>query len=119
VSQTDTKSQIETAGRRFIEEIPALAPLKLSVKLDLQHRSDHQMYRVQFPGPEVSKDIASPAMLEVSMMRHDFNELIDPKMHLAQWIDAFEKGKIKVSGDGAMIKLIANVVERQQRRKGG
>jgi hypothetical protein len=119
MSQTDTKEQIQAAGRRFIEEIPALAPLKLSVKLDLQHRADHQVYRVEFPGPEVSKDIATPAMLEVSIMRHDFNDLTDPKMHLPQWIDALEAGKIKVSGDGAISKLIANVVERQQRRKGG
>lgn len=119
MSQTDTKTLIEHAGQQFIAEVPALAPLKLSVKLDLQHKSDHQVYRVEFPGPEVSKDLASPAMIEMNMMRQDFNDLADPKKGLPEWIDALEKGKVKFSGDGAIIKLIANVVERQQRRKGG
>ncbi|MBJ7347607.1 MAG: hypothetical protein JHC87_03425 [Thermoleophilaceae bacterium] len=119
MSQLDTKALIEQAGQNFIAAVPALEPLKLSVKLDLQHRADHQLYRVEFPGPSVSKEIDVPAMVEMQIMRSDFNELADPKMGLKQWTEALETGKIKIHGDSAIIKLIANVVERQQRRKGG
>jgi len=52
-------------------------------------------------------------------MRHDFNEMVAPKAGLNQWLEAFEAGKIKPGGDPGLLKLIANVIERQQRRKGG
>jgi len=119
VSQTDTKAQLEDAGRRFIAAVPALAPLKLSVKVDLQAKGDHQVYRLSFPGPEVSKDISAPAMVDVLVMRQDFNTITDPRSGLPQWIEAYDQGKIKISGEGGMVKLIAKVIEKQQRRQGG
>ncbi|MFY9265463.1 MAG: hypothetical protein WAO61_08565 [Solirubrobacterales bacterium] len=118
MSQTDTKTQLEEAGRRFIEAVPALAPLKLSVKVDLQAKGDHQMYRLDFPGPVVSKDVSTPAMVDVLVMRQDFNTITDPRYGLTHWIEAFDDGRIKVNGEGGMVKLIARVIEKQQRRKG-
>ena len=45
-SATDTKDLIETGVRRFLEEVPALQPLKLVVGLELRGRGDVQLYRV-------------------------------------------------------------------------
>src|SRR5436305_14347790 len=59
-SPSDTKSLIETAVRRFLAEVPALQPLKLVAGLELRGRGDVQMYRVELPGPKVSKDMSAP-----------------------------------------------------------
>ncbi|MGH2907313.1 MAG: hypothetical protein ACRDKI_11175 [Solirubrobacterales bacterium] len=119
MSQGDTKAQLEEAGRRFIKAVPALAPLKLSVRVDLQAKGDHQQYRLDFPGPEVEKDSGAPAMIDVLVMRQDFNDILDPRKGMTQWIEAFDQGKIKISGEGGMVKLVAKVIEKQQRRHGG
>jgi hypothetical protein len=119
VSQTDTKSQLEAAGRRFIEAVPALAPLALVVNVDLQAKGDHQLYKLTFPGPTVEKDDGTPAMIDVLVMRQDFNDILDPRKGLPQWIEAYDQGKIKISGEGGMVKLVAKVIEKQQRRHGG
>lgn len=119
MSTTDTKEQLQEAGGRFIEAVPALAPLKLSVRVDLQAKGDHQQYRLDFPGPEVSRDSGSPAMIDLLVMRQDFNEIIDPRKGLPEWIAAYDQGKIKISGEGGMVKLVAKVIEKQQRRHGG
>lgn len=119
MSQTDTKSQLEEAGRRFIEAVPALAPLALSVRVDLQAKGDHQQYRLDFPGPEVSKDSGKPAMIDLLVMRQDFNDIIDPRKGMPEWIEAYDLGKVKISGEGGMVKLVAKVIEKQQRRHGG
>lgn len=118
MSQVDTKHQLEEAGRRFIEAVPALATLALVVKVDLQAKGDHQMYKLTFPGPTVEKDDGNPAMIDLLIMRQDFNTLLDPRFGLTEWTEAFEQGKIKASG-GGMLQLVQRVIEKQQRRKGG
>ncbi|MBI5310756.1 MAG: hypothetical protein HZB14_07005 [Actinobacteria bacterium] len=118
MSQIDTRHQLEEAGRRFIEAVPALATLALVVKVDLQAKGDHQMYKLTFPGPSVEKDDGSPAMIDMLIMRQDFNTLLDPRFGLKEWTEAFEQGKIKASG-GGMLQLVQRVIEKQQRRKGG
>ena len=61
MSQAETKSLIETAVKRFLDEVPALQKLKLVAGLDLRARHDTQQYRVELPGPKVTKDIAADA----------------------------------------------------------
>jgi hypothetical protein len=114
-SPTDTKSLIETAVRRFLEEVPALENLKLIIGLELRGRGDVQMYRVQMPGPAVTKDIASDSQVRLEVQRATFNELAT-KGHVAEWRAAFEHGEAKVTGIEQFIKLIAQVVERQEER---
>ena len=111
----DTKSLIETAVNRFLEEVPALQPLKLVVGLELRARHDVQLYRVELPGPKVTKDIASDAKVRLEVQRAQFNELAT-KGHIADWEQAFAKGEAKATGIDQVLKLIANVVERQQER---
>src|SRR5213080_2678367 len=65
LSQADTKALIETAVKRFLDDVPALQKLKLVAGLDLRARHDTQMYRVELPGPKVTKDIAADAKVRV------------------------------------------------------
>jgi hypothetical protein len=111
----DTKSLIETAVNRFLQEVPALQPLKLVAGLDLRARHDVQMYRVELPGPKITKDIAADAKVRLEVQRARFNELAT-KGHIADWEQAFAKGEAKATGIDQVLKLIANVVARQQER---
>ena len=74
------------------------------------------MYRVEMPGPKVTKDIAADAKvrLEIRAAR-TFNELAT-KGHVADWREAFEHGDAKATGIDQVLKLIVNVVERQEER---
>jgi hypothetical protein len=95
--------------------VPALKPLKLVVGLDLRGRGDVQMYRIEMPGPTVTKDIASDSKVRVSVPRSEFNELAT-KGHIKDWREAFVHGEAKATGIEQVMKLIVNVVERQEER---
>jgi hypothetical protein len=100
---------------RFLEEVPALQPLKLVAGLELRGRGDVQLYRVELPGPKVSKAIAADAKVTLSLPRSHFNELAT-KGHVKEWREAFEHGDAKATGIEQVMKLIVNVVERQEER---
>jgi hypothetical protein len=112
---SDTRTLIETAVTRFLEEVPALAPLKLVAGLELRGRGDIQMYRVQMPGPQVTKDIASDAQVRLEVNRATFNELAT-KGHIADWRAAFEHGDARATGIEQFLRLITQVVEKQEER---
>ena len=112
---SDTKSLIEGAVDRFLAEVPALTNLKLVAELELRARGDVQRYRVEVPGPKVSKDIAADAKVRISIPRSHFNALAT-KGHVRDWREAFEKGDAQASGIDQVMKLIVNVVERQEER---
>jgi hypothetical protein len=114
-SPSDTKSLIETAVERFLDEVPALAPMKLVAGLELRGRGDVQLYRVEVPGPKVTKDVAADAKVRLSVNRSQFNELAT-KGHVRDWREAFAHGDAKVTGIEQVLKLIVNVVERQEER---
>jgi hypothetical protein len=95
--------------------VPALQPLKLVAGLELRGRGDIQMYRVELPGPKVTKDIAADAKVRVSVPRSHFNELAT-KGHVKDWREAFAHGDAKATGIDQILKLIVNVVERQEER---
>jgi hypothetical protein len=111
----DTKSLIETAIKRFLDEVPALQQLKIVVGLELRARHDTQIYRVELPGPKVSKDVPSDAKVTLTVSRSHFNELAT-KGNVRHWRDAFAHGDAKATGVEQVMKLIANVVERQEER---
>ena len=112
---SDTKSLIETAVKRFLEEVPALANLKLVAGLELRGRGDIQIYRVELPGPKVSKDVPSDAKVTLMVNRSQFNDLAT-KGHIRDWREAFVHGDAKATGIEQVMKLIVNVVERQEER---
>jgi hypothetical protein len=47
--------------------------------------------------------------------RSHFNELADDG-RLTNWVEAYEHGHVRVSGDHAVIKLLGNVIQRQLAR---
>lgn len=105
-----------TAIERFQAEVPALAPLKLVFELELRGRGDVQMFRVELPGPKISKAASTQdARVSVEVNRSDFNRLAE-EGHVADYRAAFEAGQIRVNGDSGIQKLIAQVVERHEQR---
>ena len=111
----DTKALIETAVNRFLEEVPALQPLKLVAGLELRARGDTQLYRIELPGPKVTKDIAADARVTLEVPRPKFNELAT-KGRVKDWREAFERGEAKATGIDQVMRLIVQVVERQEER---
>ena len=119
MSAADTKALIADAIERLTAEMPALGQLKLVVRLQLHARGgDAPIWRVEVPGPKVDRDPAGDARLQVSIARSHFNELAEDG-RLAHWIDAYEHGHVRVSGDGSVIKLLANVIQRRHARARG
>jgi hypothetical protein len=114
-SQTDTKSLIETAVNRFLDEVPALKPMKLVAGVEFRARGDVQMYRVELPGPRVTKDIAADAKVRLSISRSHFNDLAT-KGQVKDWREAFAHGDAQATGIEQVMKLIVNVVERHEQR---
>jgi hypothetical protein len=110
-----TAQLIETAVRRFQTEVPALAKLKLVFGLELRGRGDVQLYRVELPGPKISKAVAGDARVSVSIPRSHFNELAS-EGRVKDYREAYEAGHIKVEGDANVQKLVAQVVARHEQR---
>ena len=118
MSTDDAKTLIEMAVRRFIDEVPALAPLKLVFAVELRGRGDVQLYRVELGGHDditVAKGIAEDARIRVEMPRAFFNAMAK-EAHIADWREAFTYGQAKASGVDQILKLIVHVVEKQEER---
>ena len=112
----DAKALIEIATRRFLEEVPALEPIKLIVGVELRGKGDTQQFRLEMPALKVTKDPALDARVRVDMRREFFN-VMAREGRVPDWIEAFTYGQAKASGPDQFIKLIVNVVERQQERQ--
>jgi hypothetical protein len=110
-----TQELIKTAVERFQAELPALAKLKLTFELELRGRGDVQMFRVELPGPQISKGADPNARVTVSMPRSHFNELAR-EGRLRDYRDAYDAGQIKASGDPNIQKLIGQVIARHEER---
>jgi hypothetical protein len=110
-----TPELIRTAVERFQAEVPALANLKLVFGLELRAKHDVQLYRVELPGPNISKDLGQDERILVEIDRPQFNELAE-KGTLRSYRRAAETGHIKATGDSNVVKLIAQVVEKQEER---
>lgn len=110
-----TSDLIRTAVERFQAEVPALQKLKLVFGLELKAKHDIQLYRVELPGPKITKDLAQDERVLVEVDRPQFNELAE-KGTLKSYRRAVETGHIKATGDSNVVKLIAQVVEKQEER---
>jgi hypothetical protein len=110
-----TPDLIRIAVERFQAEVPALQKLKLVFGLELKGRGDVQLYRVELPGPKISKDLAQDERVLVQVDRPQFNELAE-KGTLKSYRKAAETGHIKATGDSNVKKLVVQVVERQEQR---
>jgi hypothetical protein len=111
----DAKTLIELAIRRFVEEVPALAPIKLVVGLELRGRGDVQQFRLEMPDLKVTRGPAADARVRLDMRREFFN-VMAREAKIPDWVEAFTYGQAKASGPEQFLKLIVNVVDRQQER---
>ncbi|HKH87672.1 MAG TPA: hypothetical protein VKA05_02570 [Acidimicrobiales bacterium] len=112
----DAKALIELATRRFIEEVPALAPIKLLVSVELRGRGDVQHFSLQMPEVKVAKGSPPDPHVRVDMRREFFN-VMAREGKVPDWIEAFTYGQAKASGPEQFLKLIVKVVEAQQERE--
>jgi hypothetical protein len=103
MSTADTKALIEEAVHNFQAEVPALTKLRLVIELELRGRGDIQLFRVEVPGPRLS------------VPRSHFNELAR-EGKVRHWREAFQSGTVKATGPAEILKLIQNVVEKQEER---
>jgi hypothetical protein len=110
-----TQDLIKTAIENFQREVPALANLKLVFELELRGRGDVQMFRVELPGPKITKGSTQDTRVTVSIPRSHFNELAADGS-VKHYREAVESGQLKATGDPGIQKLIAQVVERHEQR---
>ena len=110
-----TADLIRTAVERFQAEVPAMQKLKLVFGLELKGRGDIQLYRVELPGPKISKDLSQDERVLVQIDRPQFNELAE-RGTVKSYRKAYETGHIKATGDSNVLKLVGQVVERQEQR---
>lgn len=115
MATADTKALIEQAVANVRREVPALERLKLVLELELRGRGDIQLFRVELPGPRITRDIASDAKVRLSVPRPHFNELARDGT-LRQWREAFESGTVRATGPTEILRLIESVVARQEER---
>ena len=115
MATAETKALIEEAITNFQREVPALTKLKLVLELELRGRGDIQLFRVEVPGPRITRDIASDAKVRLSVPRQDFNFLAREGT-IRHWREAFESGIVRATGPQEILRLIASVVERQEER---
>jgi hypothetical protein len=112
----NAKTLLEQATRSFLDEVPALKPLTLVVRVDLHGRGDTQQFRVELPQIDVRKDVAADARVRIEMRRDFFNAMVENGAKVADWREAFEHGQAKATGVEQYMRLIINVVERQEER---
>src|SRR6266550_7189520 len=111
MAATSTSDLIAAAVGSFEREVPALAKLKLVIRLELRGRGDVQVFRVRVPGPDVTKGEPDDARLEIALSRSVFNQFAE-KGQVADWREAYDHGDIRVAGDPEIQKLIGTVIER-------
>lgn len=115
-ASSDTRAQIERAISNVVEEVPALAPLKLTFALVLRGRGDLQQYRIELPGPKISKEVAADARVTIEMPRSFFNVMAEEGARVADWREAFHYGQAKATGVPQILKLVERVVEMHEER---
>ena len=69
MSSGDTRALIAQAVERLGTEVPSLTRLKLVIRLELRSRGDAPVWRVEVPGPKITKDMAQDARIDVSVVR--------------------------------------------------
>ena len=118
MSSGDAIELIEQAVTRFLDEVPALKPMKLVVAVSLRGRGDTREFRLELGGRDpikVTKDLPTDAKVRIEMPRAFFNEMAkDAK--LADWREAFMYGQAKASGPTQFLQLIERVANKQDER---
>jgi hypothetical protein len=112
---SSTPELIRQAVEGLQTEVPALARLKLAFGLELRGRGDVQVYRVEVPGPKITKGSSHDERLRVTIARSHFNELAADGS-LKHWHEAYDHGHVRVEGDPNIQKLVGQVMAHAEAR---
>jgi hypothetical protein len=110
-----TPDLIKQAVEGLQADVPALAKLKLIFGLELRGRGDVQVYRVEVPGPKVSKGFSDDERVTIALPRKTFNELAEASTAKG-WHRAWDHGDVKVEGDPNIHKLVGQVIAHAEAR---
>jgi hypothetical protein len=110
-----TAELIKQAVEGLQSDVPALAKLKLTFGLELRGRGDVQVYRVELPGPKISKGFSEDERVTVAIPRATFNQLAEASTAKG-WHQAWDHGDIKAEGDPNIQKLVGQVVAHAEAR---
>ena len=113
---SSTAQMIESAIENLQKEVPALKKMKLVFGLDIRAKGDMQVYRVEVPGPKISKGRGEDERCRIEIDRAQFNTLADEKSTAASFRRAAETGHIRFEGDSNVAKLVVRVFETHEQR---
>ena len=120
MSAGDTRALIRQALEGLQKEVPALARLKLVIRLELRGAAarDMPIWRVEMPGPKIDRDPAGDARIDVSVARSTISTSLPPRAGSSTGSGRLTStGHVRVSGDPAVTKLLGNVIQRQLARQ--
>ena len=112
----DAKPMIQTVVTSLLEEVTQLKPLTVVIGVDLLGRSDLQQFRLVMPDLTVTKDPGLDAKIRVEMRREFFNLMVEHGAKLADWHQALDEGRLKATGVMQYLRLIGQVVDKQEER---
>ena len=110
-----TSELIKQAIEGLQTDVPALNKLKLVFGLELRGRGDVQVYRVELPGPKISKGFGEDERVTVAIPRQTFNQLAEASTAKG-WHQAWDHGDVKAEGDPNIQKLVGQVIAHAEAR---
>ncbi|GBD46133.1 hypothetical protein HRbin41_00954 [bacterium HR41] len=111
MSASDTRKQILETIDRLLADVPAFRRLRLVLQVTLRARGgDAPIWRVELPARKVVREPAPDARLYVEMAREEFNRLAGAGFH--DWAESFQRGRVRVTGDSAVVRLLGEVGRR-------
>ena len=111
----DAKTLIDTAAHRFLDEVPALKPLKLVVGIDLHGAAATCSSSASSAAGRGPKDIGVDARVRIEMRRDFFDLMVEHEAKVADWREAFSRAARR-HGVEQYMRLIVQVVEKQEER---
>jgi hypothetical protein len=107
--------QIARAVKRFRDQVPALAKLKLVFGLELTTQSltgepAPERFRVELPGPKVSEGAGDDERIVISLPATMFRVLAE-EGQLADWQEALHYRHLQIEGDPRVQRLLGQAIE--------
>jgi hypothetical protein len=108
-------SEIAHAVKRFQDQVPALAKLRIVVGLELTSRGltsegEPERFHVEVPGPKVTEGVGDDERLVISVPATMF-KLLAAEGELADWQEALHYRHLQVEGDPRVKRLLGQAIE--------
>ena len=116
MSSGDTRTLIEQAIENVYAEVPALKQLKLVIRLELRSHGRRADLAGGGARPGDRRRTRPATRASTCPCPGPTSTSWRAEGSLRHWVDAYEHGHVRVSGDPAVTKLIGNVIQRQLAR---